>query len=167
MSGETADLSWLSRDSDSDDESAKTIRNRKPQRADGSSAKKTGMGSIMSDAVESFTSPFRGGGGKKDDEAATLNEMSRDVATAVTSSTDQLQFFIAKLCENVMKKSTEGAVAVWKSYLDAYKNQKSSVVSTAPIDMLEICEYESEDDSHLFAEATQQQLEAPADTPVE
>ena len=153
-----------------------TITQRKPQVGDatgadgGGSAKKTGMVSIMTDAVETFKSSFGGGGGgKKDDTAATVEEMSREVTNEVMKSTDQLQFFIAKLCENVMKKSTEGAVAVWASYLEAYKNQKSSpkVVSTAPIDMLEICEYESEDDSHLFAEETQQQLEAPADTPVE
>lgn len=139
--------------------------------ADGGSANKPGLMDTIKANMPSISMPSlgRNGSGKSDgiSDSATVDSMSKEVANKVLSSTDQLQVFIAKLCANVMKKSDAGAAAVWGAYLAAYKGQETVAVATAPIDMLEVCEYESEDDSHLFAEETQQQPEAPAETPVE
>ena len=129
--------------------------------ADGGSGNRPGLMDMFS------ISSLSGSGSGDADRERAIDEASKEVASKVTSSTEQLQFFIAKLCDRVMKKSDAGAAAVWSAYLDAYKDQQKTRVTAAPIDMLEVCEYESEDDSHLFAKETQQQVAGPAETPVE
>ena len=94
------------------------------------------------------------------------DQLARQVAESVTSDGLQLESFIIDLTEKLIRTGTVSAqAAVIQAWQNTYKEQVSA--SGARVEMLDRSEYESEDDTHLFANETQQQPEAPADTPVE
>ena len=93
------------------------------------------------------------------------NTLAKEVADSVSSNVSQLEDFIIELTEKLIRTGSYSAQA---SVIEAWQNTyKRATASGAPVEVLDAIEYESEDDTHLFANKTQQQPETPADTPVE
>lgn len=94
------------------------------------------------------------------------DELAGEVAKSVSSDVSQLEAFIIELTKKLIHTGTLSAqAAVIQAWQNTYKEQVSA--SGARVEVLDGTEYESEDDTHLFANETQQQPEAPAETPVE
>lgn len=93
------------------------------------------------------------------------DQLASEVAESVTSNTLQLEKFIIELTDKLIHTGNSYAqAAVIQAWQNTYKGVSAS---GARVEVLDAVEYESEDDTHLFANKTQQQPEAPAETPVE